>query len=273
MRELEDAKAVAGRGERRSHPARAGGPVPRRAGLPRPHAGADAGRPRQPRHPAVQRARPLAARRCGGYRRHIAADPEPFFHDEALAVMGVNTARPGKWKRRKAVRAADRAHPRALRPHPGARLQGGGHPPSLHARPRRTRARAGGARVPGPGRRRSAAGWTCCSPGHLHMSFSGDVRPHYLSIRRSMLVAQAGTSTSRAPSRRDQHLQLDRRGPAGSCASSSGAGTAPRFEPRAVTRYVKRDDEWVEGLAEARLLAAAQRAVQVRGRADQRRGG
>ena len=47
-------------------------------------------------------------------------------------------------------------------------------------------------------------------------------------------------------SRRGQHLQLDRRGPAARCPSSSGAGTASAFEPRVLTRYVKRDDEWIK---------------------------
>ena len=41
-----------------------------------------------------------------------------------------------------------------------------------------------------------AAGVDLLLAGHLHLGFSGDVRAHHLSIRRSMLVAQAGTAIS-----------------------------------------------------------------------------
>jgi 3',5'-cyclic AMP phosphodiesterase CpdA len=33
--------------------------------------------------------------------------------------------------------------------------------------------------------------------GHLHMGYTGDVREHHVSLRRSILVAQAGTAISR----------------------------------------------------------------------------
>ena len=32
--------------------------------------------------------------------------------------------------------------------------------------------------------------------GHLHLGYLGDVRTHYLTIKRSILVAQAGTAIS-----------------------------------------------------------------------------
>jgi 3',5'-cyclic AMP phosphodiesterase CpdA len=41
-----------------------------------------------------------------------------------------------------------------------------------------------------------AAGVDLLLAGHLHRNFSGDVRAHHLSLRRSMLVAQAGTAVS-----------------------------------------------------------------------------
>jgi 3',5'-cyclic AMP phosphodiesterase CpdA len=179
----------------------------------------------------------------GGYTRHIHADPEPFFHDEALAVMGVNTARPGKWSdgrlseqqieriREHFCPIPERVFKVIVTHHPF---------------------------IPSPGDRAHAlvergfqalqaaeqCGVDLLLAGHLHMGFTGDVRPHYLSIRRSMLVAQAGTSTSHR--RRGEpntynwivvdppRLSIEQRG-----------WDVDAFVTRAVTRYVKREDEWM----------------------------
>ena len=180
----------------------------------------------------------------GGYTRHINADPEPFFHDDALAVMGVNTARPGKWSEgrlseRQIERIRDRFGPIPERvfkvvvthhpfiPVPGARAH------ALVERGFQALAAA------------EQSGVDLLLAGHVHMGSSGDVRPHYLSIRRSMLVAQAGTSTSHRHRGESNtynwivvdppHLSIDQR---------SWEGAA--FETRAVTRYVKHDDEWIK---------------------------
>jgi 3',5'-cyclic AMP phosphodiesterase CpdA len=178
-----------------------------------------------------------------GYRRFIADDAEPFLHDEEVAVMGVNTARPGKWKDGRVsleqierIRAGfgpipERVFKVIVTHHPF---------------------------IPSPGEREHAlvergfealqaaerSGVDLLLAGHLHVGFTGDVRPHYLSIRRSMLVAQAGTATSvrhrGEPNTYNwivvdpPHLAIEVR------SFASGA-----FETRLVTRYVKRDDEWV----------------------------
>jgi 3',5'-cyclic AMP phosphodiesterase CpdA len=79
--------------------------------------------------------------------------------------------------------------------------------------------------------------------GHLHMSFSGDVRPHYLSIRRSMLVAQAGTSTSvRHRGETNTYNWIEVEPPALLIEQRRWNGEG--FEPGAAARYVKRADEW-----------------------------
>jgi 3',5'-cyclic AMP phosphodiesterase CpdA len=81
--------------------------------------------------------------------------------------------------------------------------------------------------------------------GHLHMSFSGDVRPHYLSIRRSMLVAQAGTSTSRrhrGEANTYNWIEVDP--PRLTIEQRMWNGAL--FAPTVVTRYLKRDQEWVK---------------------------
>lgn len=180
----------------------------------------------------------------GGYTRHINADPEPFFHDEALAVMGVNTARPGKWKDgRLSVSQIERIRERfGPIPERVFKVIVTHHP-----------------FIPSPGARGQAlvergiealqaaeeCGVDLLLAGHLHMGFTGDVRPHYLSIRRSMLVAQAGTATSlrhRGEPNTYNWIVVDP--PQLSIEVRSWEGAA--FETRAVTRYVKRDDEWIK---------------------------
>jgi len=178
-----------------------------------------------------------------GYRRFIAEDPEPFVHDEEVAMMGVNTARPGKWKDgRLSLAQIDRIR------------DGFGPIPERVFKVIVTHHPF----IPSPGERAHAlvergleglqaaerCGVDLLLAGHLHMGFTGDVRPHYLSIRRSMLVAQAGTSTSvrhRGEPNTYNWIVVDP--PHLSIEVRSFGGSA--FETRAVTRYVKRDDEWL----------------------------
>ena len=88
-----------------------------------------------------------------------------------------------------------------------------------------------------------SAGVDLLLAGHLHLGFSGDVRAHHLSIRRSMLVAQAGTAISLRTrgepntynwiSCEPPHLTIEVRGWQGG-----------RFDTLSLTRWVKRDTEW-----------------------------
>ena len=181
-------------------------------------------------------------RPLGGFRRFIAADPEPFLHDEEIAVMGVNTARPGKWKDgRLSLAQIERIRARfGPIPERVFKVIVTHHP-----------------FIPQPSEREHAlvergfealqaaerCGVDLLLAGHLHFGFTGDVRPHYLSIRRSMLVAQAGTAISvrhRGEPNTYNWIVVDP--PHLSIEVRSFGGSA--FETRAVTRYVKRDDEW-----------------------------
>ena len=177
-----------------------------------------------------------------GYRRHIADDAEPFVHDEEVAVLGVNTARRAKWKDGRLSREQiariresfgaipERVFKVVITHHPFVPAPGA-RDPALVARGLDGLLAA------------ESAGVDLLLAGHLHVGFSGDVRPHYLSIRRSMLVAQAGTATSNRhrgePNAYNRitidppHLVIEVRGFADG-----------RFSARGTTRYVKREDEW-----------------------------
>jgi 3',5'-cyclic AMP phosphodiesterase CpdA len=179
----------------------------------------------------------------GGYRRHIAPDVEPFLHEEDIALMGVNTARAGSFKNgRLSLAQIERIRERfGPIPERVFKVLITHHPfipsPGEHVHPVVER---------GLEALRAAeeSGVDLLLAGHLHMGFSGDVRPHYLSIRRSMLVAQAGTATSirhRGEPNTYNWITVDP--PRLSIEMRAWDGAA--FVTRAVTRYVKRDDEWI----------------------------
>src|SRR5205823_6106338 len=119
----------------------------------------------------------------------------PFFHDEEMAVAGVNTARSNTWKEGRislaqieGLKARFDSVPRHLfkvlvSHHPFI-------PPQSDAQA----ALVGGARR--ALKMLEACGCTLILAGHLHQAYSGDVRPYHLEINRSILVAQAGTAIS-----------------------------------------------------------------------------
>jgi 3',5'-cyclic AMP phosphodiesterase CpdA len=179
-----------------------------------------------------------------GYRRHISPDTDPFFLREGLAVLGVNTARSATWK-------DGRLSEEQIA---GIRERLGALPPEVFKvlvthHPFLPSPRGGDPRVVGRGLAGLLAAEACgvdlLLAGHLHHGFSGDVRGHYMLVRRSMLVAQAGTALSHR--RRGEpnaynwitvekkHLALEVR-----------AWTGAAFETAVVTRYARRGEEWVQ---------------------------
>jgi 3',5'-cyclic AMP phosphodiesterase CpdA len=129
------------------------------------------------------------------YRRYISEDTEPFYADEEIAVLGVNTARSnvikgGRINRKQVARSCER-------------LEGAGkgitrvivthHPFDL------PQSEAGGALV---GRADMAmAGFAGCRvdlilSGHMHVSHRSDSAARYRIPGYSALMVQAGTATS-----------------------------------------------------------------------------
>ncbi len=166
-------------------------------------------------------------------------------HQEDLAVMGVNTARSWtfkngriSWAQIEQIRARfaplpERVFKVLVTHHPFIPSPGDPDPAvvgrGFHAL-----------------QAAEAAGVDLLLAGHLHLGFSGDVRAHHLSIRRSMLVAQAGTAISLRT--RDEpntynwitfeapHLTIEVRGWA-----------AGAFSTLSLTRWRKRDTGWEKG--------------------------
>ncbi|MBA2481252.1 MAG: metallophosphoesterase [Planctomycetes bacterium] len=130
------------------------------------------------------------------YRAYISSDLQPFWRDDELAVLGICTARSWTWKRGR-INAQQMAgiHERMVGlPDGGFKIVVTHHqfiPPE------------GGVFEHMVGRAgRAVRALEDCSidlllAGHLHVGFTGDVKTHYETIQRSILVAQAGTATSR----------------------------------------------------------------------------
>jgi 3',5'-cyclic AMP phosphodiesterase CpdA len=129
------------------------------------------------------------------YRRWISRELDPFHRDGELAVLGLNTARPYLWQN-------GEISPRQLdliREAFGSAAPGGLRVLVTHH-----------PFVPRPGdpygvvvgrgaealKVAEACGVDLLLAGHLHQGYVVDVRTTYRTIRRSMLVAQAGTAVS-----------------------------------------------------------------------------
>lgn len=140
--------------------------------------------------------RPLAR-----YRHYITPELHPFYHDEEIAVAGVNTARSDTWKEGRISHAQIerlRAQFEAVSPRLFKVLVC--HHPFIPPAGDKESAVVG--RVREALRTLEASHCALILSGHLHLAYSGNVQPHHLEIKRSILVAQAGTAISHR--RRDE---------------------------------------------------------------------
>jgi len=134
--------------------------------------------------------RPLAR-----YRRYIADETDPFLATARLAALGVNTARSNVWKNGRLSQAQIDSIRSRFCPLPADvfKVLVAHHPflppPDDPAPPLVGR---------GPEALRVAeeCGVDLILSGHLHRGFTGDIRAHHVTMRRSILVAQAATATS-----------------------------------------------------------------------------
>ena len=130
----------------------------------------------------------------GGYRRFISDELAPCFSDSEIAVIGVNTARSrmiseGRISSEqlteisRRLNAAEDRFKVVVTHHPFIRHPGSPRAPLV--------GRAGRALS-----QLEACGVDLLLAGHLHHAFTGDIALHHTAITRSILVAQATTTTS-----------------------------------------------------------------------------
>jgi 3',5'-cyclic AMP phosphodiesterase CpdA len=176
------------------------------------------------------------------YRRHLTPELAPFFHQEDLAVMGVNTARSWTFKNGRVSwdeiqRIRDRFAPlpervfKVLVTHHPFVPSPGDPDPTVVGRGFQALQAA------------EASGVDLLLAGHLHRNFSGDVRAHHLTIRRSMLVAQAGTAISlRTRGEPNTYNWITVEPPHLTIEVRGWSGRA--FDTLSIARWQKRQDEW-----------------------------
>lgn len=132
----------------------------------------------------------------GRFRRYVTRELDPFFADDEIAVLGLNTARPSRWRDgRVSLRQIDRIADRmAALPDHVFKVVVTHHPfvpePGDPAPTRLQRAREAIAAA-------ERCGVELVLAGHLHQGYLADLREHHAALERSILVAQAGTAVSR----------------------------------------------------------------------------
>lgn len=142
-----------------------------------------------------------AVRPLTRYRRYITSDLSPFFHDSEIAVAGVNSARADRWKEGRISHAQiHRLQEQFSSVPPDVFKVLVCHHPFIPPENRTQTSLVGRGRL--ALRTLEASGCALILSGHLHQAYSGDVRPYHLEIKRSVLVAQAGTAISHR--RRDE---------------------------------------------------------------------
>jgi 3',5'-cyclic AMP phosphodiesterase CpdA len=176
------------------------------------------------------------------YRRYITCDLAPRFDHEQFMVLGVNTARSATWKNgRISIEQIEQIQNTFCpMPHDRLKILVTHHPfvpPPDDASPALV------------GRGKQAidvlddCGTDLLLAGHLHRHYNADAKTHHVGIKRTILVAQAGTAISRR--RRNEpnaynvitlaapHVELQVR-----------AWTGCRFQQVASTHYTKIDNHW-----------------------------
>jgi len=176
------------------------------------------------------------------FRRYISEEVDPFFSTDAVAVLGMNTARSDTWKDGRVSAAQIDGLRRRLSPlppqvvkvlvthHPFLPPPGDPSPPLVGRAAEALQAA-------------EACGVDLVLAGHLHRGYTGDIRTHHIDIRRAILVAQAGTATShrvRNEANSYNVIRLSRERLGFSLRVWDGRG----FHEAGFVEYVKIDSDW-----------------------------
>jgi 3',5'-cyclic AMP phosphodiesterase CpdA len=177
------------------------------------------------------------------YHQYIHVDDNPFYVDDELAVLGLNTARSSELRGDGRISLPQMGIVRQrFEPLPASLFKVlVAHHPFLPA-PKGPAQALVGRGLQGL-KAAEAAGVDLVLSGHLHRGFAEDVRTHHVTIKRSILVFQAGTAVStrlRGEANSYNLIAIDP--PRLSCTVHAWDGE--RFRPLEPTRFLKTDDEW-----------------------------
>jgi 3',5'-cyclic AMP phosphodiesterase CpdA len=176
------------------------------------------------------------------FRRHIGPDVDPFYATPGLAVLGLNTARSNTWKDgRLSLTQIERIR-RTLCPLPPetVKVLVTHHPflpPPWDSSPPLVGRAALALRAA------EDCGVDLLLAGHLHHGYTGDIRRHHVDVRRSILVAQAGTATSHRVRLEPNSYNLVRL-EAGRVGVGLMVWDGRAFREIGSVEYAKRGSEW-----------------------------
>jgi 3',5'-cyclic AMP phosphodiesterase CpdA len=183
----------------------------------------------------------------GNYTRHITSDLRPFYSDEEMAVIGINTARSFSpdWRAFwKGGRISDEqlldVKLRMSEPDTRFHVVVTHHP-----------------FLPAPGQPRSdlvrrakqalavfeECGVDMLLAGHLHLNYTGEIREHHTAVKRSILSIHAGTATShrhRGEPNSYNRITIERE----AVEVEVRVWTGRHFAAHGTTRYRKVENAW-----------------------------
>ena len=180
------------------------------------------------------------------YRRYITSDLAPTFIDNEIAVLGINTARSATWKNgrisleqirgvKTSLCSKNASLFRIVVTHHPFLPPPTGVPPDLVGR------------GPLALQTMEACAVDLLLAGHLHVVYSGDVRTYDLAVKRSILVAQAGTAVShRRRGEPNAYNLIDIDGRASRVTIGVRVWSGGIFQTGVTTRYAKAGLEWKE---------------------------